>query len=143
MDRSKVLKTWLDEIEVIMDPNDEEQEKRHVSIWEACGVAEKRATAFKILEGRLPTIVLLSNYFRVRPEIHLAHLAERLETHSLDDDAYDYGNICLLMLLGFTARELSDLGRVDEPQRSDKEAVEANRDKLDKRKYQLTALRSG
>ncbi|GLK66644.1 AAA family ATPase [Hansschlegelia plantiphila] len=138
-DLSKVLKTWLDEIAVIMDPNDEEQEKRHVSLWEACGVAGKKATALETLEERLPTIVLFSNYFRVRPEIQLAHLAERLETHSLDDDAYDYGNVCLLKLLGFTARELSDLGRVDEPQPSDKKAVEANRDKLDKRKYQLNS----
>lgn len=137
--KGEALKGWLDDIVVLLDPNDKEQEVRHEAVWEACGIAKKKAQTLKTLDERLPTIVLFSNYFRVRPEIHLAHLAERLETHSLDDDAYDYGNVCLLKLLGFSARELSDLGRVDEPQRSNREAVEANRDKLDKRKYQLNS----
>ena len=38
-----------------------------------------------------------------------------LETGVHDDENYDYGNECLLRLLGFTARELSDLGKAPAP----------------------------
>ena len=51
------------------------------------------------------------NYSRVRPNVHLEFLANREESRHLDDNRHDYGNLCLLKLLGFTARELSDLGK--------------------------------
>ena len=37
-------------------------------------------------------------------------LSERIERKILDDDQYDYGNVCLLKFLGFTAKELADAG---------------------------------
>jgi predicted ATPase len=82
---------------------------------------------------------LFSNYFRVRPLIHLEHLAQRLETGVLDDDAYDYGNKCLLQLLGFSARELSKLGKAAEPPIGNVAALQNYRDQLDRRSYQLNA----
>lgn len=84
-------------------------------------------------------LVLFSNYFRVRPLIHLQHLADRLDTGVLDDAAYDYGNACLMKLLGFTARALSDLGKAAEPGPSDTDALQSYRDQLDERSYQLNA----
>ena len=57
----------------------------------------------------------------------------------LDDEQYDYGNKCLLELLGFTARELSDLGKAAEPNANDKEALQKYKDQLDSRNYQLNA----
>ena len=42
-------------------------------------------------------------------------VADRTEKQLLDDAQYDYGNGCLLKLLGFTARQLSDLGKAAEP----------------------------
>jgi hypothetical protein len=83
--------------------------------------------------------VLFSDYFRVRPLIHLEHLAQRLESNLLDDEAYDYGNKCLLQLLGFTARELSNLGKAAEPQAGNRDALKNYRDQLDRRSYQLNA----
>lgn len=83
--------------------------------------------------------VLFSNYFRVRPLIHLDHLATRVEQNLLDDAQYDYGNQCLLKLLGFTARELSDLGKAAEPGAKDTDAQKKYRDQLDNRAYQLNA----
>ena len=56
----------------------------------------------------------------------------------MDDDAYDYGNNCLLKLLGFTAQELSDLGRASDPSHTTSN-IENYREKLDKRSYQLNA----
>jgi predicted ATPase len=92
-----------------------------------------------ILHKRLPKFVLYSNYFRVRPLIHLAHLTQRLATKVLDDAQYDYGNSCLLKLLGFTAQELSDLGRAVDPQINQTAQLETYRGQLDKRSYQLNA----
>ena len=54
--------------------------------------------------------VYFNDYFRVRPNLHLRRFADRIEQDILDDDRYDYGNLCLLKLLGFDARELTDLG---------------------------------
>jgi hypothetical protein len=83
--------------------------------------------------------VLFNNYFRVRPRIHLEHLASRQASGVLDDKEYDYGNLCLLKLLGFTAKELADLGNAPKPAAGDAAALKAYQDKLDKRDYQLNA----
>ncbi len=83
--------------------------------------------------------MLFNNYFRVHPLIHLEHLAVRLETNVLDESRYDYGNSCLLKLLGFSARELSNLGKPQEPGQKDTAAFERYRDQLDSRSYQLNA----
>ena len=78
-----------------------------------------------------------NNYFKVKPSVHLEHLAERIEKKLLDDEYYDYGNICLLKLLGFTARELSDIGNTESPESDDADALKEYRDTLDNRTYQL------
>ena len=69
----------------------------------------------------------------------MEHLAQRTEQNLLDDAYYDYGNLCLLKLLGFTARELSELGNTKSPNINDAEALRAYKDKLDSRSYQLNA----
>ena len=102
-------------------------------------IAPRLENALKALCDRLPVFVLFNNYFRVKPLIHLEHLAARLESNVLDDAQYDYGNECLLKLLGFTARELSDLGKAPDPGAGDVAALQKYRDQLDKRTYQLNA----
>ena len=106
---------------------------------EAAKVPEKRGQALKVLRGRLPVFVYFSNYFRVRPRLHLGILADRLEQNVLDDDQYDRGNVCLLKLLGFDARELSNLGRAAEPSAGDEKGLKEYQDQLDRRRYQLNA----
>ncbi len=106
---------------------------------ESTSVAERRQAALGLLEARLPVFVLFNNYFRVRPLLHLAHLADRVEKKLLEDASYDYGNLCLLKFLGFNARELSKLGAAQDPQAGDKEAFERFKDQLDKRTYKLNA----
>jgi len=122
-----------------IDEDNKEEEDRYDKLLKACGEAERYDEALAILFGRIPLVVLFSNYYRVRPLIHLAHLATRIEKKLLDDDQYDYGNECLLRFLGFTARELSDLGKVAEPGTADPGALKGYRDQLDKRAYQLNA----
>ena len=82
--------------------------------------------------------VYFSNYFGVRPNLHLRRFAERTEQKLLDDDRYDYGNLCLLKLLGFTARELADLGDAPDPG-DDPVAFERYRSQLDERRIKLNA----
>ena len=115
------------------------EEERHDKLIERIGFPTRKKAALDALHARLPVFVLFTNYFRVRPLIHLEHLAHRLETGVLDDERYDYGNECLLRLLGFTARELSDLGKAAEPQADDVDGLRTYRDQLDRRAYQLNA----
>ncbi len=130
------LKQWADSLIAIADVSEDARIDRLVS---ACSIASDHEAALKNLNERIPVFVLFSNYFRVRPLIHLGHLADRLDSNILDDEQYDYGNKCLLQLLGFTARELSDLGKAPEPPANEPDALQRYRDQLDKRKYQLNA----
>lgn len=133
------LREWLDKAITMIDEDDEKEEQRLDRLRAATGFYGRYSTALATIRKQLPVLVLFSNYFRVRPVIHLAHLAQRLATGVLDDDQYDYGNNCLLSLLGFTAQELSDLGRANEPEASKPNELKEFRDQLDKRSYQLNA----
>lgn len=138
-DNTTQLRTWLDNIFPYIDEANKTEENRHDKLLAAIGLADKRKAALETLADRLPVFVLFNNYFRVRPLIHLDHLAQRLEGNLLDDKQYDYGNQCLLKLLGFSARELSNLGKVKEPAVNNPDALQNYRDQLDKRSYQLNA----
>ena len=122
-----------------VDENDQQEENRHERLTAAIGLESRRDLALGILYPLIPVFVLFSKYFRVRPNIHLEHLAQRLESGVLDDKTYDYGNECLLRLLGFTARDLSNLGKAAEPPNGDAAAFQRYRDQLDTRTYQLNA----
>jgi energy-coupling factor transporter ATP-binding protein EcfA2 len=138
-DAGSALGTWLDKLLPFIDEKNEAEEHRFDTLRKAVDIGKKREEALDTLHNRLPRFVLFNNYFRVRPLIQLDHLAERTEKNVLDDDQYDYGNLCLLKLLGFTPRELSKLGAMAEPAPGDGAALRAYRDKLDERSYQLNA----
>ncbi len=138
-ERPAKLKAWLDSAFPLIDEADKSEEERFDRLLGACKVADERAAALKHLNARLPLFVLFNNYFRVRPRIHLEHLANRQASGVLDDAQYDYGNLCLLKLLGFTAKELADLGNAPKPAAGDAAALKEYQDKLDKRDYQLNA----
>lgn len=132
------LKAWLEE----KLPHVDESDAKEVARWEGLVATLDHATEMQgflsYLSKSRPVFVLYSNYFRVKPIIHLGNLATRLSNGSLDDDAYDYGNNCLLKLLGFTAQELSDLGRTSDPSHKTTD-IDNFREKLDQRSYQLNA----
>ncbi|MCF5721849.1 AAA family ATPase [Pseudomonas syringae] len=135
---AEILKPWLDQ----MLPYVDEENEKEVARWETIVAAlddDTEVNKFRLhLQKTRPVFVLYSNYFRVKPIIHLGNLAKRLEANTLDDDAYDYGNICLLKLLGFTAQELSDLGKASDPSHTTAD-LESYRAKLDQRSYELNA----
>lgn len=138
-ERAAKLKGWLESALPLIDEENTTEEERYDRLLTLCGVDEEREAVLKHLEARLPVFVLFSNYFRVRPRIHLEHLAQRAQTGVLDDEQYDYGNLCLLKLLGFTAKDLADLGNAAKPNANDKAALKTYQAKLDSRDYQLNS----
>lgn len=134
LDDCKKLKPWLDNSIPLIEEDNATEENRLVKINSKLQLITDRTETLNILHSRMPVFVLYSNYFRVKPNIFLDKLADRTEKNSLDDEAYDYGNNCLLKLLGFTARELSDLGNVNNI--GDEESI---RTKLDTRDAQLNS----
>ncbi|MCG7877242.1 MAG: ATP-binding protein [Candidatus Thiodiazotropha endolucinida] len=133
------LKIWLEGILEHIDESNETEESRYDRLLETTKAANRRDSALDTLFKRIPVFVLFSNYFRVKPLIHLEHLADRIDQQLLDDDQYDFGNQCLLKLLGFTARELSQLGHAANPAPGNENSLEQYRDQLDERSYKLNA----
>jgi len=130
---------WLAKHVAIVDEENSTENNRHTKLTALARSTGDAAQALKMAHALLPVFVLFNNYFRVKPSIHLRHLAERIDSGILDDDQFDYGNQCLLSLLGFTARELSQLGEAPDPGSTDADGLKAYRDQLDKRSYQLNA----
>lgn len=138
-DKATKLEEWLDSIISYVEEGNEKEEGRHSSLLEKVKFNRKFDETLEILDKRTPVFILFNNYFRVQPSIHLEHLAQRTESNLLDDKYYDYGNLCLLKLLGFTPRELSNLGKTPSPSENNPTALKAYKDALDSRSYQLNA----
>lgn len=138
-EKAKALRDWLEAVFPLVDEANEKEEARFDSLKAGIEIGDARNKAVQALRDRVPVFVLFSNYFRVRPLIHLKQLAARITNGTLDDERYDYGNVCLLNLLGFDATELSEMGTSADPDANDPEALEAFREQLDKRQYQLNA----
>ena len=137
-DRATKLRHWLDSALPFLDEKDTAEDARHTRLLEYTRIPEQLDGAAAKLGSRLPVFVYFNNYFRVRPNLHLRYFADRVEQNLLDDDRYDYGNLCLLKLLGFSARELADLGDAPDPG-GDQEAFERYRSQLDERSIKLNA----
>lgn len=138
-EQAKALKVWLDKALPLIDESNDVEDNRRDGLVLATNICLDRAAALEALQNRVPVFVLFNNYFRVKPQIQLDHLAQRLATNVLDDAQYDYGNVCLLKLLGFTAQELSDLGNAARPAANNPTAIQGHRDQLNKRSYELNA----
>lgn len=138
-EKAQALREWLESVFPLIDEDNDKEEARFDSLKTSIEIGDARNTAVGALRDRVPIFVLFSNYFRVRPLIHLKQLATRITNGTLDDERYDYGNVCLLNLLGFDAKGLSEMGDSSDPDANDPEALEAFREKLDERQYQLNA----
>jgi len=134
------LKKWLETNYPYVDEDNEKEETRYATLLELITFNIEFKKVEELINSRKPIFVLFNNFFKVKPLIHLEHLADRVERKLLDDDKYyDYGNLCLLKLLGFSPRQLSDIGKTPSPNKDDTNALKAYRDTLDKRSYQLDA----
>lgn len=130
----------LEEYFALIDEDNSKEEERYTKLKNQIKQNEESDRVLEIIAKRIPVFVLFNNYFKVKPSIHLEHLAERIERDILQDDKfYDYGNICLLKLLGFSARDLANIGNTSSPDKNDVDALKKYRDTLDNRTYQLNA----
>ncbi|UAY55699.1 AAA family ATPase [Arachidicoccus terrestris] len=135
----KSLKSFLEKNYALIEEDNEKEENRYEKLIEQIEFNGKFDVVLAILSKRKPVFILFNNYFKVKPSVHLEHLATRTEKNLLDDQYYDYGNLCLLKLLGFTARELSNLGKTQSPDINNPDGLKVYKDKLDTRSYKLNA----
>lgn len=138
-DKAKKIAEWVKNNISYLADDDSTEEKRYDKLIELLNKPIERFNVLKLCEANLPKFILFSNYFRIKPTLHLRKLAERLEKKLLDDEQYDYGNICLLKFLGFTPKELADAGDTSKFDLNRPEQFEQYRAQLDKREYQLNA----
>lgn len=131
------LKSFLKKYLVYIDEEGKEYE-RYQKISLLLKMPSERSKVLNYCSSNIPKFILFNNYFRVRPSIHLKSLSERIKTDLLDDKQYDYGNVCLLKLLGFTAEELAEAGKA-EPKNTTPGEIEKYKEILDKRDYQLNS----
>lgn len=143
--KAVTLDTILSEATAEIDEGNERDLNRIRKVRKALSVARQREQAVSLLKSRVPQFVYYSTYFQVHPRIDLRSLAIREAYGDLDDD-YDFGNLCLLRVVGLTAQELADLanGQPDQQQYQNKpdayhEAVKKYQEKLDDRQNRLNA----
>lgn len=130
---------WIEEYAIDVDEDDEKEMARLAKLRSKVAIGAKRDDLVRSLYARIPTFIYYNNYLRVRPVIHLGHLARRQASGTLDDAQYDYGNLCLLRLLGFDVAELSKLGDVANQDPDNAAKLDVFRQKLDERRYALNA----
>ena len=134
------LKEWLKKNLKYLDDDDTKENARYEKIEEQLERPAENASVLKSCEKMMPKFILFSNYFKIKPILHLRKLADRISNNSLDDSQYDYGNICLLKFLGFTPKELADAGDTTKFNNlNDKTQYEQYKAQLDARDYKLNA----
>lgn len=144
-DPAEALDAILAEVIVEIDEDNERELTRLRRLRGELSVGKQRAAALKVLRSRLPKFVYYSTYFQVRPRINLKSLAAREAAGDVEDDV-DFGNLCLLKVVGLTAAELAGLadGAPDEysyrnrPEQYDA-ALKAYQEKLDDRGHRLNS----
>lgn len=138
-EKAKQISEWIKKNFKYLDEDSEKEEKRYDRITDLLERPSERIVVLKKCEALLPKFILFSNYFRIKPALHLKKLSERIEKKILDDEQYDYGNICLLKFLGFTAKELAEAGDTSRFDLNRPEQYEKYKAQLDDRDYRLNA----
>ncbi|SDH13630.1 AAA family ATPase [Roseospirillum parvum] len=135
------IKKWL-KVVVPDIAEQSEDEQRLERVEDKLKADDAIESAVEPLEKQVPRFVLFNNYFRVRARLHLESLA-RKQGGPEPIEREDYGNLCLLNLLGYEAKELADLGRISDAQRKDhdpkiQERIDERRAGLDSAEERLT-----
>lgn len=148
-DFAKKLLGWLQTVLPLIEETAEREERRYDRLRTTIELDDRITAAGIAIRKRLPLFVYYSTYFTVRPRINLQALAAREAVGDIDTE-YDFGNLCLLRLLGLTAKDLSALA-AGEPNpdqyqydggvtgESYLSAVRAHQEKLDERQYRLNS----
>ena len=138
-EKAEELKGWLKKNLKYLDDDDLKENTRYERIMTQLERPSERDSVLHLCKKLMPRFILFSNYFRIKPVLHLQKLADRIANNSLDDSQYDYGNICLLKFLGFTPQELADAGNTTRFNLNDSNQYEQYKAQLDERDYRLNA----
>lgn len=138
-ERAKQLQAWLKKNLKYLNDENTKENARYEKIETQLERPLERDAVLAKCKKMLPKFILFSNYFRIKPVLHLRKLADRIANNSLDDSQYDYGNICLLKFLGFTPKELADAGDTSRFNLNDAKQYEQYKAQLDERDYKLNA----
>lgn len=139
INKAKELQGWLNKNIQYLDDENATENGRFERLSEMLNQPSIRNKVLTECNNKLPIFILFSNYFRIKPVLHLKKLSERIQNKTLDDDQYDYGNICLLKFLGFTAKELADAGDTSKFDLNKADQYEKYKEQLDTRDYRLNA----
>lgn len=139
-EKAKQFKDWLKKNLKYLDDDNVKENSRYEKIEEHLERPSEYDFVLATCKKMMPKFILFSNYFRIKPDLHLRKLADRIANNSLDDSQYDYGNICLLKFLGFTPKELADAGDTSKFNNlNDPKQYEQYKAQLDERDYKLNA----
>ncbi|ENW06974.1 AAA family ATPase [Acinetobacter beijerinckii] len=133
-ENSKKYIQLVEKAEIKIDEDNEKEIQRIVDLRNLASKNIFHDELINFLANRLPKFIYFNNYIKVKPLIHLQQLADRQDQKTIDDKYYDYGNLSLLKFLGYTPRELSNLGI--ENNSTDTDTFRAKRDE---RQYKLNA----
>lgn len=136
--KASEINQWLEDHIADVDEDDNRENERLSSLQQRIAISNDRDEAVKTLNQRIPLFVLFNNYFRVKPIIHLGRLARRMASQDFDSE-YDYGNICLMKLLGLDPQRLSEMGKHGQEVQGSNLDAEDIRDELDARQYELNS----
>lgn len=138
-EKAKLLQAWLKKNIKNLADDDQAAESRYDKLTDLLEQPIERNEVLTACRKMLPRFILFSNYFRIKPSLHLKKLADRVQSNVLDDSQYDYGNLCLLKFLGFTPKELADAGDITKWDVSKPDQYEKYKAQLDERDYRLNA----
>lgn len=139
-EKAQQLKAWLKKNLKYLDDDNVKENSRYEKIEEHLERPSVYDSVLAACKQMMPKFIMFSNYFRIKPALHLRKLADRIKNNSLDDSQYDYGNICLLKFLGFTPKELADAGDTSKFNNlNDPKQYEQYKAQLDERDYKLNA----
>lgn len=133
-ENSNIYIQLIDNAELKIDEDNVKEINRISELTKAAKKNIFHNEILNLLNKTLPKFIYFNNYIKVKPLIHLQQLADRQDQQIIDDKYYDYGNLSLLKFLGYTPRELSNLGV--ENNSTDSEIFRAKRDE---RQYKLNA----
>lgn len=138
-EKAAQIKAWLKKYLKYLNDDSTNDNERYDRVDAVLDKPAEQALVYDLCKKMMPKFILFSNYFRIKPVLHLRKLADRIANNSLDDSQYDYGNICLLKFLGFTPKELADAGDTSRFNLNEPKQYEEYKAQLDERDYKLNA----
>lgn len=87
-EKAMQVKVWLKKYLKYLDEDNVKENERYDRVDAQLDQPTERASVWALCEKMMPKFILLSNYFRIKPVLHLRKFANRIVNNSLDDSQY-------------------------------------------------------